>query len=943
MWAENASSGQPMRDINTRPTRHPAYSEPRRDVPPPRGCLSSFVQALLSVALVILLLFSVGLAGGATVYAYYALTLPPAQELSARAVFMSTKIYDRHGQLLYEVFDPNAGRRTVVPIDEIPDHLINATVATEDKTFYSNPGFDPLAIIRAVWLNLTEGEIVIGASTITQQLVKNVFLSPEQTYTRKIQEAVLAQEITRRYAKDQILEIYLNEIYYGNMAYGIEAAAETYFGKSARELTLAEASLLAGLPQSPSIYDPYTNLEEAKNRQKVVLGLMAKEGYITQSQRAAVWAEELDFTPLRIDMRAPHFVVYVRKLLEDKYGTEMVYRGGLQVHTTLDLQMQAVAQQVAREHIATLAERHVSNSALVAMTPQTGEILVMLGSVDFWDEEIDGQVNVALALRQPGSSIKPVNYLAALEKGWTPATLIMDVRTEFPNWQGPPYVPRNYDGREHGPVLVRQALACSYNIPAVKTLQFVGVPEMMEMALRLGITTFTDPERYGLSLTLGGGEITLLEHTGAYAVLANGGLRVPPVAISRIVDSRGRVIEEYHAGEQVISAQHAYLITHILSDNEARTPAFGPNSPLRLSRPAAAKTGTTDDWRDSWTVGFTPDLVAGVWVGNSDNTPMDHVAGSTGAGHIWHNFMERVLADTPPNGFPVPSGLVTAEVCARSGMAPTELCPQTRTEIFVDGTAPTEPDNIYQRIGICTVTGKRATDFCPLELVEERIFEVYPEEYREWTERAGIPQPPRKECQLHTDPSRVELTSPSMGQEVEGTVDVWGSADIADFSHFVVEYGIGPDPIGWGVVSGPHHEPVTDGLLARWRTRRLENGVHSLRVVAFDKRGYSIEARVQVIVNNIPPTLTSTPLPTSTRLPTATPASTPRPSDTPTATLAPQPTDTPTPAATQTPTPASTVSPTPTETATPTSTASPTETLTPTPTTESIEVPTATP
>jgi len=276
-------------------------------------------------------------------------------------------------------------------------------------------------------------------------------------------------------------------------------------------------------------------------------------------------------------------------------------------------------------------------------------------------------------------------------------------------------------------------------------------------------------------------------------------------------------------------------------------------------------------------------------------------------------------------------------------MAPTELCPQTRTEIFVDGTAPTEPDNIYQRIGICTVTGKRATDFCPLELVEERIFEVYPEEYREWTERAGIPQPPRKECQLHTDPSRVGLTSPSMGQEVEGTVDVWGSADIADFSHFVVEYGIGPDPIGWGAVSGPHHEPVTDGLLARWRTRGLENGVHSLRVVAFDQRGYSIEARVQVIVNNIPPTLTSTPLPTSTRLPTATPTSTPRPSDTPTATLAPQPTDTPTPAATQTPTPASTVSPTPAETATPTSTASPTETLTPTPTTESIEVPTATP
>jgi len=899
---------------------------------------------LISV-LVVLLLFFLGLIGGATVYAYFALTLPPPEALTARTVFMSTKIYDRHGKLLYEVFDPNAGRRTIVPIQEIPDHLIYATIATEDKTFYGNPGFDPLAIIRAVWLNLSEGEIVSGGSTITQQLVKNIFLSPEKTFTRKIQEAVLAQEITRRYTKDDILEIYLNELYYGNMAYGIEAAAETYFGKSAQELTSAEASLLAGLPQSPSIYDPYTNLEAAKARQKTVLGLMVKEGYITRSQADAAWAEELHFAPLRIDMRAPHFVVYVRKLLEDKYGTEMLYRGGLRVHTTLDLEMQAMAQEVAREHVATLAGRHVTNSALVAMTPQTGEILVMMGSIDFWDEEIDGQVNVALALRQPGSSIKPVNYVAAFEKGWTAATLIMDVRTEFPSWQGPPYVPRNYDGQEHGPVLVRQALGCSYNVPAVKTLQVVGVPTMMEMAQKLGISTFTDPERYGLSLTLGGGEIMLLEHTGAYAVFANGGLRVPPVAILRIEDSQGRVIEEYQPppGEQVISPQHAYLITHILSDNEARTPAFGPNSPLRLSRPAAAKTGTTSDWRDSWTMGYTPSLVVGVWVGNSDNTPMDHVPGSVGAGHIWHNFMERVLADTPPNDFPIPSGLVTAEICARSGMLPTELCPETRTEIFVDGTAPTEPDNIYQEIGVCTLSGQRATEFCPPESVEERVFEVYPEEYREWTERAGIPQPPAEECQLHTYPARVELIYPSLGQEVEGRVDIWGSADIADFSHFVVEYGVGPAPIGWGVVSEARYEPVHDGILARWRTQRLDDGLYSLRVVVFDHQGHGVEARVQVVVNNAPAIPTFAPLPTRTPIPTATPTSIPKPTstawptDTPTPTSTPRPTDTATPWATHTPTPTDT--PLTTETPTPTLTPLPTETPTPTHTSEATITP----
>jgi 1A family penicillin-binding protein len=880
--------------------------------------MTLFVQGLVVAVLSALLLFFIGLIGATTIYAYYALTLPPAEQLGARTLFMSTKIYDRNGELLYEVFDANAGRRTYVPIEEIPQDLIDATIATEDKTFYNNPGFDPLAIGRAVWVNVTEGEIVTGASTITQQLVKNIFLSPEQTFTRKLQEAILAQEITRRYTKDQILEIYLNEIYYGNMCYGIEAAAETYFGKRARDLTLAEASLLAGLPQAPSIYDPYTNPEAAKQRQKTVLALMVKEGYVNWAQAEAAWNEELDYRALRVDMKAPHFVVYVRTLLEEKYGTEVLYRGGLRVYTTLDLGMQGIAQEVARERVTALADRQVTNAAVVAMVPQTGEIRVMLGSIDFWNEQIDGQVNVALALRQPGSSIKPVNYLAAFEKGWTPATLIMDVTTEFPNAPGPPYVPKNYDGKEHGPVLVRQALACSYNIPAVKTLQFVGVSTMMEMASRLGITTFTDPNRYGLSLTLGGGEIMLLEHTGAYAVMANSGVRVPPVAILRIEDSEGRLIEEYQppAGEQVISPQHAYLITHILSDNDARTPAFGPDSPLRLSRPAAAKTGTTDDWKDSWTIGYTPDLVTGVWVGNADNTAMDHVAGSTGAGHIWHNFMERALADTPPKEFEVPPGLVRAQICARSGMAPTELCPEKKMEIFVDGTAPTEPDNIYQKIAVCTTTGRRATEFCPPQVVEERLYEVYPEEYREWTERAGIPQPPREECQLHANPPTVVLSAPRTGEEVGGRVDIWGSADMVDFSQFVVEYGVGPAPIGWGPVGEPSYQPVHDGLLARWRTGQLENGLYSLRVVVFDQHGYSSEAMVQVMVNNAPPAPTSTPAPSSTPTPITFPTHTPMPTRTPEPTATPCPTVTPTPTATptQTPLPEPTSTPEPTQT-----------------------------
>jgi 1A family penicillin-binding protein len=909
--------------IDMNPTALETYQERSHQLNAKRGGMTLFAQGLIVAVLSALLLFFIGMIGAITIYAYYALTLPPAEQLGARTLFMSTKIYDRNGELLYEVFDANAGRRTYVAIKEIPQDLIDATIATEDKTFYNNPGFDPLAIGRAVWVNATEGEIVTGASTITQQLVKNIFLSPEQTFTRKLQEAILAQEITRRYTKDQILEIYLNEIYYGNMCYGIEAAAETYFGKRARDLTLAEASLLAGLPQAPSIYDPYTNPEAAEQRQKTVLALMVKEGYVTWAEAEAAWSEDLDYRALRVDMKAPHFVVYVRKLLEEKYGTEVLYRGGLRVYTTLDLGMQEIAQEAARERVTALADRQVTNAAVVAMIPQTGEIRVMLGSVDFWKEEIDGQVNVALALRQPGSSIKPVNYLAAFEKGWTPATLIMDVTTEFPNPPGPPYVPKNYDSKEHGPVLLRQALACSYNIPAVKTLEFVGVPTMMEMASRLGITTFTDPDRYGLSLTLGGGEIMLLEHTGAYAVMANSGLRVPPVAILKIEDNQGQVIEEYQspAGEQVISPQHAYLITHILSDNDARTPAFGPDSPLRLSRPAAAKTGTTDDWKDSWTIGYTPDLVAGVWVGNADNTAMDHVAGSTGAGHIWHDFMERVLADYAPREFAVPPGLVRAEVCARSGMAPTELCPEKKMEIFVDGTAPTEPDNIYQEIGVCTATNRRATEFCPPQLVEKRLYEVYPQEYREWTERVGISQPPLEECELHEHPATIELTSPSSGEEVERRVEVWGTADIAAFSHFVVEYGIGPSPIGWGPVGGPAYEPVHNGLLARWQTGQLENGLYSLRVVVFDQYGQSAEARTQVMVHNPPSAPTSTPVPISTATPTtvptytATPTRTPRPTDTPYPTATPTVTSTPTQTPPE-PTPTNTSTPTPEPTAT---------------------------
>jgi 1A family penicillin-binding protein len=921
----------------------------------------SFASVALVSILSVVLLFLVAVCGLAAAYVTIAADLPSPEALRAQsASFVSTRIYDRDGHLLHEIMDPSGGRRILVPYEQISPHLINATVATEDERFWQHPGVDPIAFLRAVWYNVQEREIVSGFSSIPQQVARLVLLSPEertqQTLRRKIREVVLASEISRRYTKREILEIYLNEINYGNLAYGIEAAADTYFGKKASELTLAEAALLAGLPQAPAYWDPYTDLDRARRRQAVVLDLMVEVGYISAAEAEAAKAEELQLQPRQFNVEAPHFVIWVQQLLEQKYGADVLYRSGLRVTTTLDSRLQAIAQEEAQAQVAKLQDRHATNAALVAVKPDSGEVLAMLGSADFNDPEIDGQVNVALRLRQPGSSIKPVTYAAAFEKGWTPATLIWDVQTEFTDALGRPYVPRNYDGKEHGPVLVRQALAQSLNIPAVKTLDFVGLPAMLDMAHRMGIESLNRPD-YGLSLTLGGGDVTLLEMAGAYAVLANEGRRVPPVAILRIEDATGRVIEEYRPpeGEQVLSPQYAYLLTDILSDNSARAPMFGENNVLRLSRPAAAKTGTTDDWRDSWTLGYTPELVAGVWVGNADNTPMNKVTGAGGAGPIWHNFMERALAEQPPTQFPRPQGIEVFEISMDAGSQPSLACPsdRRRSELFASGQGPLGPEyDFHQFVRIDVTTNARASEYCPADVVEERYYLVLPgEEGQYWAQKHGLPQPPSEVCPVHTGPSQVALFQPLPGETVAGEVYVTGRANMPGFSHYVVEYGEGQDPIGWGPVAGPVYAPVDGGLLAVWNVARLADRDYTLRVVVYDQSGNAAEARTSVWVQN--PTPTESPTPTWTPTPTATvtleptwtavptdtpsPTDTPRPTDTPGPTATPRPTDTPT--ATLTPTPTSTATPSPTATKAP-PTVPPTETISP-PT--STPTPTATP
>ena len=683
------------------------------------------------------------------------LSLPSVDNLHERSQAPSTKILDRNGRLLYEVIDPRVGHHTPLPLARIPMRLQQATVAVEDANFYSNPGVDIAGIARALWINLQGGEVLAGGSTITQQLARMLLLDPEErsqrTLLRKLRESLLAWQIARRYSKDDVLALYLNEVYYGNLAYGVEAAAHAYFGKSASELDLAECTLLAGLPQAPALYDPYNDPEAAKRRQTVVLDLMVKQGALTMNDAAIARQAKLSYAPEPFSIRSPHFVSYVRRWLEERFGAEALTRGGLIVTTTLDLGLNDAAQDIIRARLEQLqtptdnAPAHnTNNAALVALHPGTGEIVAMVGSPDFFNAQISGAVNAALALRQPGSAIKPVTYAAAFGSvpGFTAATPIIDVRTAFPTREGLPYVPQNYDSQNHGPISVRDALATSNNVAAVSVLQQVGLERMLDLANALGIHSFRSVESYGLALTLGGGEVRLLELTAAYGAFTNAGARVDPYAVRKVSDSNGKVLflrGETESAALAVDPRIAWLVSDILSDNAARAAAFGQNSVLRLSRPAAVKTGTTTDWRDNWTVGFTPDLVTGVWVGNANNEPMVRISGVTGAGPIWHDFMEVALRGQPARTFEQPDGLVRVTVCALSGMLPSPDCVLTRNEWFIKGSEPTEQDNWYRRINIDVTTGKPADATTPAAHIGERVVLMLPATVRAWAREQGWP------------------------------------------------------------------------------------------------------------------------------------------------------------------------------------------------------------
>ncbi len=580
----------------------------------------------------------------AFLFIWYAKDLPQPYKIVRKEGF-ATKIYDRNNQLLYDVYAEQ--RRTPVKLEEIPLYLRQATVAIEDKNFYGHGGFDPTGWMRAM-INIVIRQKLQGGSTLTQQLVKNVLLTPERTFTRKIKEFILAVQIERRYSKDEILQMYLNEAPYGGTAWGVEAAAEVYFEKKVSDLTLVESAVLAGLPQRPSAYSPFGEDPQAYIwRTEQVLRRMREDDYITAEQEEVAKKQitEVEFTAEGPGFRAPHFVMYVKKILEERYGVRMVEQGGLRVTTTLDLDLQEEAQEVVSEEIAKVEGIHITNGAALVVDPQTGEILAMVGSKNYNDPDYDGKVNVTQSLRQPGSAIKPVTYVTAFKKGYTPSSLIMDTKTSFPGGDKPEYVPVNYDGQFHGPLQVRYALGSSINVPAVKMLALVGVRDMLQTGWEMGFTSLEPTQenlsRLGLSVTLGGGEVRLIDMVSAYSAFANGGYKVPPTAILKVTDKDGHVLEESKPkkGRRVLTEEQAFLINHILSDNSARLITFGENSLINIQG-VAAKTGTTNDKRDNWTVGWTPSIVTGVWVGNNDNTPMQRVAsGVSGAAPIWRRII----------------------------------------------------------------------------------------------------------------------------------------------------------------------------------------------------------------------------------------------------------------------------------------------------------------
>lgn len=859
---------------NSRPQKSYWATRAKRSV---RRAKQTRRMRLLSIAgtiIIVGILLATASAVGAVVFV--SKDLPSPDRLTEREIAQTTKIYSRQGDLLYEIFDEE--KRTLIRLEDIPQHLKDATLAAEDADFYKHSGFDFMGIARSAYYIVTKGGIYGGGSTITQQLVKNVFLSPERTLSRKFKEVILALQLEAKFSKDEILQMYFNEVAYGGNYYGVAAASEGYFGKAVGDLTMEEAAFLAGLPQSPSIYSPRSGDPElAKARYDLVLDLMHRFDYLTEEEAAA--AKEVDVIstvrPIDGNIKAPHFVFYVRQELVAQFGEKVVEQGGLKVFTTLDMSKQVIAEEEIGFQLDRLAAQraNANNQALIAIDPKTGEILTMVGSADYFNEEIDGEVNVVLARRQPGSAMKPIVYVKGLQMGYTAASFLPDIYACFGRGgDGQEYCPTNSDGRFWGPLSMREALANSRNTPAVRMGQLVGVSNIIEQAEELGITTLNQPDRYGLSLSLGAAEVKPIELVNAYAAFANYGKQHDLISILRVEDSNGNTIFENKPAErkpkQVLPPEHAYVLTDILADNEARQRLFGANNLLNIGRPAGVKTGTTNDNKDAWTCGYVPQLATCVWTGNTDNTAMAQtIQGSTGATPTFHHFMRRALDGVPVEGFPRPGGVVEATVDRLSGKLPQNGSNYpTKVEVFVKGTVPTEVDDFHRSVEVCKSQGLLATDYHRLiGDIERKVYtylkelnpalQSYTDEYMSKNE--GYGKPPEATCPIVDNSGEelegpfVQITSPENGTKMTQTeFDVKAQAYSEERIIRVEFYW--DNTMVRSITSTPYE--VT------YKVSNSVTGTREIKVIAYDAAGNQSQAIITVEY----PQSDATPTPTPT-------------------------------------------------------------------------------
>lgn len=787
-------------------------------------------------------------------FIWYSKDLPTPGKIKNMKPVESSHIYDRNGEVIYDI--SGDVKRTVLEDKDIPQNIKDATVATEDKNFYHDFGISFTGILRSVYYNITGKKgYISGGSTITQQYVKNAILTSQKTFTRKIKEVILTLEIEMMFSKKQILDMYLNEIPYGSNTYGVEAASQTYFNKNAKDLTLDEAAMLAAMANAPTYYSPYgQHPDKLLARRNYVLDRLTTLKYISKDQADQAKAQKISVVARRDSILAPHFVAYVKEKLVDMFGEQMVEEGGLKVTTTLDLNNQKNAEQIVAKNAASkLTKYGATNAALIHIDPKTGQIIAMVGSKDFFDNSIDGQVNVTISDRQPGSSFKPIVYATAFKGKYNPGYTLWDVPTDFGN-----YKPQNYDGTTHGPVSMRQALANSLNIPAVKTLYLTGIDKVLDQAHKMGITTLNDPERYGLSLVLGGGEVKLLDLTTAYGVFADQGVLHDTTPFLKIEDKNGKILYEYKENKgkkEVLDPQIAYEVSDILADNSARQMVFGFTNQLQFAdRHVAVKTGTTQENRDGWTVGYIPSAAVGVWVGNNDNTAMKKGAdGSVVAAPIWHEYMQELLDSMSAEDFPRPDGIKEITVDKFSNKLPTDQSPETIFDIFASWQLPTKNDDIHLKVKICKLCddSKLATDLCPASRVEERTYTNLHSEVPEksnwenpvidWANANGlsIGKPPTETCDLENQQPSITISEPKNNQVIGGPFAISSSVK-ANVSIKYVEYYL--DDIG---IARVESEPYT----VNYNAKVLSNGTHKLTAKVIDQNDLSAQNSLSIIVN----------------------------------------------------------------------------------------------